>query len=130
LISIKKLLTSTLLLSFYFISIMNLTRIFVECNEKNNKVEKSQQIRNVLTQLQNLCSFAYIADAKFIGLFIFLLSNVLTGIVNLTVQTLYSDYYQSFNICAIYCLLSFGLPFAYYYNKNIKDQFKESLKQN
>jgi len=66
--------------------------------------------------LENCFSFVEIVDSKLIGLFIFVLSNLLTGLVNLLVETQSFDGLMSGFLLSIYCFLSNFVPFAYYYN--------------
>ncbi len=67
------------------------------------------------SQLNFIFSFAVIGDTKFVGLFIFLLSNLLTGIVNLSINTLEISNPIAFMILSIYMFSCFLFPFLFYF---------------
>jgi hypothetical protein len=74
-------------------------------------------------QLDESFCFIRISDSKFIGLFIFLISNLLTGLVNLSINTLRVSNQISFLIIAVYSFFSFIIPFfvyKYFFIKSVK----------
>lgn len=85
---------------------------------------KKEDTRETIFQKQRsnlnvIFSFARIVDSKFIGLLNFFFSNILTGSVNLMVNTLSVSDSSAFVIICIYSLASFGLPLIFFkfYNK-------------
>lgn len=76
---------------------------------------KANKIKEIISKLSETFSFAEISDAKYIGLFIFLLSNVLTGCVNLSINTLRTNDLNAFIILCAYSFVSFALPFLVHY---------------
>jgi hypothetical protein len=97
----------------FMISIMLIAKAFYD----NNKIKEigSSMMPFVLNQqLDDSFCFITISDSKFIGLFIFLTSNLLTGLVNLSINTLHVSNYISFSILSIYSFFSFFIPFIVY----------------
>ena len=77
-------------------------------------------IQEVLIKLRFIFSFAVIIDSKYVGLVTFLISNLLTGAVNLSVNTLEINSLVSILILFIYSFASFALPILFYYLINFK----------
>ena len=107
---------STTLLTLFMISILMVTKLYTK--------KKDKKIDEIVSKLSETFSFAEITDAKYIGLLIFLLSNVLTGCVNLTMNTLQTNSTNSFLILSIYSLISFGIPFIIHYYFSFKKKIK------
>lgn len=72
----------------------------------------------LISRLDALYSFARIVDSKFIGLFNFLFSNLFTGLVNLSINTLHVSDSIAFFIVSLYSLTSFVIPLAIYRSMN------------
>lgn len=113
--------TSTILLTFFMITTLFLTKFFHQkllksIDKKKNDDETDKTVTETLMHLMDESfSFVRIIDSKFIGLQVFLVSNVLTGLVNLIINTLTTPVYLSFLIICLYSLFSFGLPYIYFY---------------
>ena len=97
----------------FMISIMLISKIFYE-NNKIKEINSSMMPVLLNQQLDDCLSFIRISDSKFIGLFIFLTSNLLTGLVNLSINTLRVSDQISFTILSIYSFFSFLIPFFVY----------------
>ena len=97
--------------------IANISFQFVEsCSTKSLSLKSDKaKVLNLHYILENCFSFVEIVDSKFIGLFIFVLSNLLTGIVNVVLDTQSFDQIISGFMLSIYCFFSNFIPFAYYY---------------
>ena len=63
-------------------------------------------------------SFVQLADSKFIGLAIFLISNLFTGLVNFTLNTHAASYNMTIFILSLNLFVSSLIPFSIYYFKN------------
>ena len=114
--------TSTMLLLFYMITIVCVARLYREyiekhCKQNETKKELDQMDKQILIELQLLkvFSFPHIVDSKFVGLVVFLISNLLTGIVNLSINTLYVANVSAFIIICIYNFVVYFLPYLGYY---------------
>ena len=112
--------TSTMLLLFFMITILLIAVLYYKNNLKQFKKtdqNENKEEEEKLTEQQVLktFSFHYIIDSKFIGLFVFLLSNVLTGVINLNIKTLYVETNFAFLILIFYNLVSYLIPFLFYY---------------
>jgi hypothetical protein len=94
---------------FYMLTIVLAARVL------NSKKQPNSTQDNLIYQLRQICSFVEIVDSKFIGLFVFLLCNVLTGLVNLSINTLNTKDNVAMIILNIYCLVSFGVPYLVYF---------------
>ena len=85
----------------------------------NAKKQPNATQEDLIHQLRQVCSFVEIVDSKFIGLFVFLLSNVLTGLINLSINTLNVKDNVAMLILNAYCLVSFGIPYFSYFMTKI-----------
>ncbi len=117
---IKKLLCSTILLTLYMITILLISKFYLSYNKKqaqlNEKKLNSPEVYDAcLEQLSDSFSFVEIIDSQFIGLVVFLLSNVLTGAVNLSINTLKVNNLPAFGILSAYCFVSFAVPYLLYF---------------
>ena len=82
--------------------------------------DKDAIIASTLGHVSKVFAFVENSDGKFMGLLIFLLSNVLTGIVNLSINTLSIEPVPSVLILCIYALMAFALPFAFHSRVNLR----------
>jgi uncharacterized membrane protein (DUF4010 family) len=125
---------STMLLLCFMITILFVAIMYKKLIDKqsslsgNDKNELSLMDKQILIEqhIVKIFSFPFIVDSKFIGLIIFLLSNLLTGLVNLTVNTLAVDNLYSFFILNAYAFVAYFLPYLayyhYYHYKNKKNE--------
>ena len=110
---------STLLLALFMTSILIVAKLFMPENET--------QSESLSAKLSRIFSFVAISDSKFIGLIVFLISNLLTGLINLSINTLNISDLNAFLILASYSFASFSIPFLIYYQMNIDSK---NIKQN
>ncbi len=110
---------STLLLALFMTSILIVAKLFMSENETQSEC--------LSAKLSRIFSFVAISDSKFIGLIIFLISNLLTGLINLSINTLKVSDLNAFLILASYSFASFLIPFLIYYQMNIDSK---KIKQN
>ena len=112
---------STMLLAFFMLIIVLVAKILLLFNQKvsektNDENGKQELVNNKLkSQLSFIFSFAVISDTKFVGIFIFLLSNLFTGIVNLSINTLNISEQLAFLILSIYMCSCFLFPILFYF---------------
>ena len=113
--------SSTMLLLFFMITIVCVAMLYQKniekyCKEKE-KVDLDQMDKQIFIEkeLLKVFSFPYIIDSKFIGLVVFLISNLLTGFVNLSMNTLYVSGFYSFLILCAYNFMAYFIPFMGYY---------------
>ena len=111
----EQLMSSILLLVFFMITILVMARLFNAANSKRAQKDDDDDVassRLLETQLNATFSFATIvSDSKFIGITIFLLCNVLTGLVNISIDTLQTSDHVAFVVLCVYSFVSFALPF-------------------
>jgi carbon starvation protein CstA len=67
---------------------------------------------NLTLMMDKAFRFVEIVDSKFIGLLVFLICNVITGLINLSMNTHSETDSAAIYIMSIYVLLSFLLPFG------------------
>ena len=106
-------LTFTLILIF-IVTIIAYNFIQKCCRGKRIPSEKKIFV-NLIYLLENSFSFVEIIDSKFIGLFIFVFANILTGLVNLTMHPHERSEFEGYFIMCVYTFLSLFVPFFYYY---------------
>ncbi|CAF0997656.1 unnamed protein product [Brachionus calyciflorus] len=82
--------------------------------------DRSTSLESLSNQLDESFSFQKIADSKFAGLLIFLISNLLTGLVNITIRTLYTSDFLAVVILCVYTLITFIAPFILFEFLNLK----------
>lgn len=81
-----------------------------------------QQINNDNFELMinQTFSFAKIIDSKFIGLILFIISNLMTGIINLNIKTIYTSNFFAMIILICYVFCSFIISYFFYNIFNMK----------
>ena len=99
---------------FLTLSLSVILVIVNSCSRLNNKLRKKNELNQ---QLDLIFSFLKIIDAKYIGLYVFLFSNVLTGIVNLIMETIYMNDLSAFLIVSTYIMLLISTSYFFYFNK-------------
>lgn len=84
--------------------------------DENGESKSENQLisKRLNVQLEKIFSLALIVDAKFIGLFNFLFSNMLTGCVNLLVNTLVVSHLIATLVISVYTFASFAIPLVLY----------------
>ena len=120
---------STILLLFFMITIVFVAMIYRKLIENDNQKKELTQVdkqKLIEQHIIKIFSFPYIVDSKFIGLIVFLLSNLLTGLINLTMDTLVVSNFYSFLILNAYAFVAYFFPYLayyyfYFYNKNKKN---------
>ena len=118
---LSQLTCSTMLFAFFILTIVLIAKVLLSFNQRESKRTKDEKESEdtlelkLKTQLNHIFSFAVIGDTKFVGLFIFLLSNLFTGIVNLSINTLKISDPTAFIILSIYTFLCFLLPFLFHF---------------
>ena len=112
-----------MLTTFLMAGILLVAKIYFQKEtKKDDKIDELLEHRDMINKLDFSFSFAKIADSKFIGLFIFLTSNLITGLVNLNMNTLrVSDYNALVGLC-IYSMISFAIPFSFYFFNKISSK--------
>jgi hypothetical protein len=106
------------LLTMFMIIILLITKVLVI---KQRELKASiTVIKAVLTQLNQIFSFALIADSRFTGFFLFMLSNLITGLINLSINTMAISDTISFSVLCFYSLVAFAIPFYFYFMLNTK----------
>lgn len=86
-------------------------------------------IKEILLKLRLIFSFAVVIDSKYVGLVTFLVSNLLTGAVNLSINTLKINSMAALLILFVYSFASFALPNLFYYFVNFKYLSNEKKSQ-
>ena len=76
--------------------------------------------KDLQLQLEHIFSHVKIIDAKFIGLYLFLSSNILTGLINLNVQTIYTSDLNAFLILTSYMAFLLSTSYFFYFYKKQK----------
>lgn len=117
------------LLTFYMITILQTAKFFtisaVEESEDKPSEDKSvelskKSIKEMLIKLRLIFSFAVVIDSKYTGLLLFLVSNLLTGAVNLSINTLNTPDMTALAIMFVYSFASFAIPTLFFYYFNFK----------
>ncbi len=104
---------------FLTLSLSIILVIVNSCSKLNNMKKKTEKSQELSFQLDYIFSYIKIIDSKFVGLYIFLISNLLTGLVNLTIQTIYLNALNSFAIITIYMVIIISTSyFVYFYKKS------------
>jgi hypothetical protein len=103
------------LFSSMFLLILNMLGIVLVTRVLRAKQRSEETIMQLVKQMDQVFSFVRVTDSRFIGLFVFLISNVLTGLVNLSINTLSTSDTVAVLVLLVYCLASFGVPFLVYF---------------
>ena len=107
----------TFLWLFQIIANYLITIILFKLINKDNlkEININSQITNIIQLLQNTYSFVEIVDSKLVGLSIFLIANVLTGLINLSIYTRTVSDLLSLVILIMHSFASVGIAFSGYY---------------
>ena len=128
--NLLKLFASSLLLVCYMITILLMAKLYtsVHAGPKliSDKDLSKDAVQEIVSMLKQTFSFAEINDSKFIGLLTFLISNLATGIVNLSMNTLHTSDPVALVIICGHCFISFAIPFAFYYSIHVRKDFSKS----
>ena len=79
------------------------------------EINMNTQITNIIKLLEEAYSFVEIIDSKLVGLCIFLIANVLTGLINLSIDTRNVSDFLSLIILSLHALASVGIALSGYY---------------
>ena len=111
--------------------------IFSNCSLStcfNDTRDINNFILNVTVLLEKAYSFVSIIDSKLVGLAVFLIANIFTGLINLTIATVRVSTSLALLILFINALVSTFIPFLVYYlfyrraNKIYQNNYVSSLK--
>ena len=107
----------TFLWLFQIIANYLITIILFKLINKDNlkEININNQITNIIQLLENTYSFVEIVDSKLVGLCIFLIANVLTGLINLSIFTRTVSDFLSLIILIMHSFASVGIAFSGYY---------------
>ena len=105
------------------------TENYQDHQSEDNESIKLKKYQHIIVNLLNTTfSFYEIIDSKLIGLIVFLNSNLLTGLVNLTIDTREVRAFGSVMILILHALASVGSGFLIYHLFNIlKNRKKEQI---
>ena len=124
-----KVLISTFLWAFAILQIYVITMFFIVKTKKSQEfpyiqIEKYdlENLPAMISILQRAFAFFEIIDSKLIGLIIFLNSNILTGLVNLSINTRNVSPINSILFLILHAFLSVGSGYlVYFYFKFYKN---------
>jgi uncharacterized membrane protein len=124
-----KVLISTFLWAFAILQLYMITMFFIVKTKKSQEfpyiqIEKYdlENLPAMISILQRAFAFYEIIDSKLIGLIIFLNSNILTGLVNLSIDTRNVSPINSILILILHAFLSVGSGYlVYFYFKFYKN---------
>lgn len=91
------------MLILFLITVLFAAKLWHQINEQNFQLLFNETF-----------SFAKIIDSKFVGLIVFLISNLMTGIINLNIKTIYVSDIYALIIILFYIFLTFGSSFIFY----------------
>jgi hypothetical protein len=112
--------TGTLLWLLNLLSAIFIAKFFSYLLKKNHAksmstVDIRQRVINLIYLLESAFQFVETVDSKFIGLLVFLIANLSTGIVNMTMFALNLSDLDSILILHFHSLVSTAIPFSLYY---------------
>lgn len=97
-------------------------------HEKNAKSSRNDEAKSTCDTciffLENAFSFVDLVDSKLIGLAVFLIANVFTGLVNLAFETKKLPTFTSLFILFANSFVSTLIPFVFYYYYFIRNNKK------
>ena len=124
---------STFLWAFaiLLVSMVTILLIFITKTQDTNLLRiyqmDSEYLSSILTLLKKTFAFYEIIDGKLIGLIVFLVSNILTGLINLSIGTKFVSILTSLVILVMHAFLSVGSGYlVYFYFKFFKNYYKRS----
>lgn len=103
-----------LLLTLKLAIVLVIVNTCIKLNNLKTKSSDSLKILNIIF------SYVNIVDSRYIGLFMFIISNLLTGFVNLSIKTLYVNDIYAFIILTIYTAIVLFLSYLLYNYLNRK----------
>ena len=128
----KKVMSGTFFWMITLLAILILTLIsynFIQKCSRGDRIPSEKKIFvNLIYLLNNSFSLIEIIDSKFIGLFIFVLANIFTGLVNLTMHPHKRSEFEGYFIMCVYTFLSLFIPFFYYYfETNAAKKYRQQI---
>ena len=120
-----KIMISTFLWAFAILIVCMITKflfLLAKRSEKNQiqqfddyeSIEFKTRLQVIMSLLKRIFSFYEIIDSKFIGLIVFLNSNILTGLVNLSTDTKEFSVFGSMVILILHAFASVGSGYLIY----------------
>ncbi len=107
------------LLTFYMITILQAAKFFATSTTDTAAQKPAElsirSVKEIIMKLRLVFSFCVIIDSKYTGLITFLVSNILTGAINLSMNTLKTPDLIALLIILIYCFVSFAVPNLFFY---------------
>ena len=96
------------------------TNITLKSQQSDLSMSDLQKKHLIFSLLENVYSMSIIIDSKFIGLILFLVANISTGLVNLSITTENCNSFISLVILHAHAFFSVGISFYMYIflNKN------------
>jgi hypothetical protein len=108
-----KLMYSTLLLTLQLCTVLFIS---VSCT-RLNKLSKQTIFPTWTSSTGFVFSFINILDSKFVGLFMFIVANILTGLINLSMNTLHaSNTHASIILLAYMVVVTLSSYYFYFYS--------------
>ena len=111
---------ATFLWCFYMLAVYLITMLLMiitipKSIDNSNEYLPIKSIFILIKLLERVFSFYEIIDAKLIGLIVFLVANLLTGLINLSIRTSAYNQYSSLAILHLHALASVGSGYLIYY---------------
>jgi hypothetical protein len=109
--------TSTCLWGLNTISIILTANFLIYLIKINDSIQSSYSefSENLVDLLSKCYSFIEIVDSKLIGLVLFLIANIFTGIINLSIDNDAVGWFYSILILSLNSILSRLVPVIFYY---------------
>lgn len=105
------------------------SNIALKSQQSDLNMSDSQKKHLIYSLLENVYSMSIIIDSKFIGLILFLVANISTGLVNLSISTENCISFISLVILQAHAFLSVGISFYVYIflNKNTHRDISDEI---
>ena len=117
----------TFLWALYLIGIILmakfLTHLVFNSQIDKDLVQSQKKETIIVNLLESIYSMSIIIDSKFIGLILFLVANISTGIVNLNLNTKVFDTFYSLFILHVHSVIFVLISFFIYNRLNKKQEF-------
>ena len=100
-----------------------LTHLVFNSQIDKDLVQSQKKETIIVNLLESIYSMSIIIDSKFIGLILFLVANISTGIVNLNLNTKVFDTFYSLFILHVHSVIFVLISFFIYNRFNKKQEF-------